>query len=235
METKNYFQHDYRSRDDKKLLKVRMKHKMAGVGIYWCLVELLHEGMGYIDNDIETLSFQLQENEQIIKDVIEICFSISEDDKIFCNRVIENLQFREEKRQANIERAKKGAEARWKDKDTNSNNKDANSIPKANLKDRYRMLINAKEKEKEIEIDKETEIEIDKEIYNDQAIAKPKYKKILKGLLQVEDKQLFHNSWEDMNEVGFEIIAENNEWDTDVYNNYVERINSNYQIVNQNG
>ena len=126
---------------------------MAGIGVYWCLVELLHEGCGEIENDIETLAFQLQTDEQIIRDVIDVCFSVR-DNIIFCERVIENLTFREEKRLANVERAKKGAEARWKDKDTNSKDKDSNSMLKASLKDKYSMLTLAKEKEKEKEKEK---------------------------------------------------------------------------------
>ena len=48
---------------------------------------------------------------------------------------------------------------------------------------------------------KDKETGIDKEIYSDQAIAaKPKYKKILNGLMQVEDRILFNNSYEDMKE-----------------------------------
>jgi len=157
METKNYFQHDYRSRSDKKLIKIRMKHQMAGIGIYWCLVEMLHEGNGCIDNDLETLAFELGADINILKDVIDICFEI-DGDKIVSERVIKNLEFREEKRLANVERAKKGAEARW--------NKDGERKQKESLKDAYSMLTNAKEKEKEKEKVKETEIDKDKGIAN---------------------------------------------------------------------
>lgn len=99
------------------------------------------------------------------------------------------------------------------------------------LKARYNPTGNANEIEAGADIENDPVIEYENNINSN---IKPKYKKILKGLLQVENKQLFNNSWEDMNEIGFEIIAENNGWDIDVFNNYVERINSNYQIVNQN-
>lgn len=65
--------------------------------------------------------------------------------------------------------------------------------------------------------------------------SKPNYKKVISGLLQIENKALFHNSWEDMEEIGFDVIAENNEWNESIYNNYVERINNNYIIINQSG
>ena len=79
METKNYFQHDYRSRLDSKLLEVRMKHGMAGFGIYWCLVEMLHEGNGVIKMKPEVIAFELQVSVEIIKDIINICFETDGD------------------------------------------------------------------------------------------------------------------------------------------------------------
>ncbi len=112
METINYFTHDYRSRDDKKLIKVRMKHKMAGVGVYWSLVEMLHEGMGYVDHDLDVLSYQLQVEKDIIEDVIENCFQI-EDNKITCERVKTNLTIRMEKYNKKSEDGKAAANKRW--------------------------------------------------------------------------------------------------------------------------
>ena len=112
METINYFIHDYRSRDDKKLLKVRMKHQMTGVGVYWCLVELLHEGMGYVDHDLELLSFQLQVDEEVIKSVVDICFSV-DGDKITCERVKSNLTYRMEKYNQKSDKGKAAANKRW--------------------------------------------------------------------------------------------------------------------------
>ncbi len=112
MEIKNYFQHDYRSREDNKLLKIRMKHQMTGIGVYWCLVELIHEGMGFVDYDLDVLSFQLQVDKEIINSVIDICFSI-QDNKITCERVKENLKYRMEKYNEKSEKGKAAANKRW--------------------------------------------------------------------------------------------------------------------------
>jgi hypothetical protein len=112
METINYFTHDYRARDDYKLIKVRMKHQMAGVGVYWCLVEMLHEGMAKIDYDLDVLSFQLLVDKQIIDDVIKDCFSV-EDNKITCQRVKDNLTLRMEKYNKKSEDGKAAANKRW--------------------------------------------------------------------------------------------------------------------------
>lgn len=112
MKNNFYFQHDYHSRDDGKLLEIRMKHGMSGVGTYWCLVEMLHEGGGYIETKQNLLAFQLQVDQQIITDIVQLCFSV-EDDKITSNRVKLNLYEREQKKIANQEKGKIGAQVRW--------------------------------------------------------------------------------------------------------------------------
>ena len=38
-----YFSHDYGSRNDPKLVKVLMKLKQEGKGVYWDLIEMLYE------------------------------------------------------------------------------------------------------------------------------------------------------------------------------------------------
>ena len=158
METKNYFQHDYRSRLDEKLLEVRMKHGIAGFGIYWCLVEMLHEGNGFIKKKPELIAFELQTNIEIVKDVIDICFKI-ENDEITCDRVKENLAIREEKRLAKSKAGTKGMDSRWGSnskpitKDNKPITKDNKPITKDNKPITNHNI--EKEKEKEIGIDKD--------------------------------------------------------------------------------
>ena len=36
-----YFQHDYNARNDPKLQALIVEMGVAGIGIYWCLVEML--------------------------------------------------------------------------------------------------------------------------------------------------------------------------------------------------
>ena len=156
---KYYFKHDNHSREDEKLIEVRMKHQMAGIGVYWCLVEMLHEGNGYIETKPKLLAFQLQVDEQVINDVVEICFSV-EDDKITCNRVKQNLLYREEQKLKKSEAGKKGMSVRW-NKDNNVITNDNNVITNDNS------VITEHNKEKETDkgkvidkvIVKETEIE----------------------------------------------------------------------------
>lgn len=158
----NYFQHDYRSRLDKKLLKIRMKHGWSGIGIYWALTEMLHEGNGFIEMDIETIAFELQCDEQIVKDIIEICFEYFEGN-VTCNRVIENLQFRREKASAKSKQATEAVNKRW-EKYRNSIQNNTNDIPivyEPNTQPIPNHTIEKeKEKEKGIDIDKEKALQV---------------------------------------------------------------------------
>ena len=149
METKNYFQHDYRSRLDEKLLEVRMKHGIGGFGLYWCLVEMLHEGNGFIKKKPEVIAFELQTNVEIVKDVIDICFKI-ENDEITCDRVKENLAIREEKRLAKSKAGSKGMDSRW-----GSNSKPITKDNTPITKDNIPITKHNIEKEKEKGIDKD--------------------------------------------------------------------------------
>jgi hypothetical protein len=160
METMNYFQHDYRSRLDKKLLKIRKKHGMLGFGVYWALVEMLHEGNGFIEMDTETIAYELQCDEQIVKDVIEICFDYFEDN-VTCNRVIENLEFRREKASAKSKTNSENAKKRW-DNYRNTIQSNTNSIPSVCESHANDIRNHAIEKEKEKEKDIDIERGIDK-------------------------------------------------------------------------
>ena len=96
--TKNYLQHDYNSRTTPVLLKIRAKHGMAGLGIYWCLVEKIHECNGQLDYDVELLAYELGTDvEQIIK-IVEQAFIVT-DNMITAEWIIDNLTERESKSQ----------------------------------------------------------------------------------------------------------------------------------------
>jgi hypothetical protein len=168
---KFYFQHDNYSRDDEKLVEVRMKHQMAGIGVYWCLVEMLHESNGYIETKPKLLAFQLQVDEQVINDVVEICFSV-EDGKITCNRVKQNLNERQEKFKKKQEVGRQNVLKRW--------NKDTTTIPTntTTIPNDSKVIPNHtidKEKEKEKGKVKEKVIVTEKEKINKRLIEIFKY------------------------------------------------------------
>ncbi|MCM1233841.1 MAG: DUF4373 domain-containing protein [Ruminococcus flavefaciens] len=109
MREKNYFSHDYHSRDH--LRDVRKDWGLAGYGFYWCLVEILHEQGGFIkETELESIAYDLRAEENMAHDIVYKygMFQVKKG-KIYSSRVIENLQKREElskKRTA-------AAESRW--------------------------------------------------------------------------------------------------------------------------
>lgn len=94
-ENKLYFSHDYYSRDN--LSNLRMKCGLEGYGIYWCLVEIMHENGGEIkESDIAGIAYNLHTDESKIQDVINSCdtFAVKKG-VISSKRVIDNIKKRE--------------------------------------------------------------------------------------------------------------------------------------------
>lgn len=106
-----YFSHDYSARNDFNMKKLFMKQGLAGLGAYWCIIEMLYEREGYIPlADIETIAFDLRVDERDIHSIITE-FDLFDNDGInfFSNGVIKRLNVRNEK----SEKLKKSANARW--------------------------------------------------------------------------------------------------------------------------
>lgn len=65
------FSHDYGARNDERLLNVRMHHGMAGIGIYWCIAEMLYEQGGMMRvASIDAIAFDLNTDVDIIRSII---------------------------------------------------------------------------------------------------------------------------------------------------------------------
>jgi hypothetical protein len=87
---KNYLQHDLGSRNNQVLLKIRRHYGMEGIGVYWCLTEMLFEAEGHMPLDIDLLSYDLRVDNKVISGVIEIAFKI-EDNELSSEWIIEEL------------------------------------------------------------------------------------------------------------------------------------------------
>ena len=122
MKDSYYFSHDYNSRSDPKLVKLIMKHGMEGLGIYWCIIEMLYEQKGYIKlNDIDSIAFELRTECDRINSLLKNfgLFKFKKD-VFYSESVIRRINIRNEKSNKNRENALK----RW-NKDSN---KDANAM-----------------------------------------------------------------------------------------------------------
>ncbi len=81
-----YFSHDSNARNDEKLLAVRMRHKSAGYGIYFMILERLRDSNNYTSiKDYNVIAFDLREDAGLIKSVVEDfgLFVFTDDGKYF--------------------------------------------------------------------------------------------------------------------------------------------------------
>lgn len=111
-----YFSHDYHARHDLKLTDIQMKYGMEGVGIYWCLVEMLYEQDGKIPlENVERIAFELRTNKERITDVLRTELFKCDATHFWSNSVLSRLAERRDK----SNKAKESIKARWSKKNTN--------------------------------------------------------------------------------------------------------------------
>ena len=113
-----YFRHDCNSRTDRKLVNLIIKHGMIGIGVYWCIVEMLYEEGGYLPQEYERISFELHSDYDIVKSVIHDfqLFNL-DDEKFWSERILEELKERCEK----SDKARESIQKRWDKYKRNTN------------------------------------------------------------------------------------------------------------------
>ena len=119
---KEYFSHDYQARNHQSLVKLRMNLGMEGLGIYWCIVEMLYENNGKVRLDeIETIAFELRTDSERIGDVLKkFGLFLFRSDYFYSESVNKRLRLRDEK----SDKAKESALKRWNTPDKG----DANAL-----------------------------------------------------------------------------------------------------------
>ena len=96
LEKENWFKHDFRSREDKKLIRLKIKWKSAApIGIFWQLCEMIYESAGLLDYDLDVISYNCGDTIELVDDVIKSCFIITDDNKLTHETIIEQLQIRD--------------------------------------------------------------------------------------------------------------------------------------------
>lgn len=126
-----YFSHDYNARSDWKLVKVMMKHWVAWIWSYWCIIEMLYEEQWYLSiKEYDRISFELRVSYEMIQSVINDYWLFNKDDNNFwSNSVLDRLKQRIDK----SEKARISVQKRWdKKKEENTTvlqtNYDSNTI-----------------------------------------------------------------------------------------------------------
>jgi hypothetical protein len=96
LEKENWFKHDFRSREDKKLIKLKIKWKSsAPIGVFWQLCEMIYESAGLLEYDIDVISYNLGDSVELVEDVIKMCFMITDDNYLTHETIIEQLDVRD--------------------------------------------------------------------------------------------------------------------------------------------
>lgn len=128
-----YFPHDYNARQDPKLQDVMAHHGVAGIGIYWCLVEMLYEQGGIIPlKAVKGIAYALHVDGEVVSSIINDfdLFQVEGDDFIS-----NSVNIRMNKRAEISEKRRKAIEARWGkkgDSDTEELQNDTNVLQKNN-------------------------------------------------------------------------------------------------------
>lgn len=106
-----YFSHDYSARSDKNMVRLLQKEGIGGVGVFWCVVEMLYEEGGRLMlSDCESIAFALRTKEQIVKRVVINYQLFKNDGTYFWS---ESALRRMEARQAKSDKARESAKERW--------------------------------------------------------------------------------------------------------------------------
>lgn len=147
-ELTSYFPHDSNARNSDKLIRLRMRHKAAGYGVFFMILERLREEPNYMSvKDYNMIAFDLREDASLIKSVIEDfgLFVFTEDGKYFYSESFkQRMGFKDEKSRKRSEAGKLGMAKRWGNNNviTNPQSNDNNVITKTDE------IITRKEKER---------------------------------------------------------------------------------------
>ena len=107
-----YFTHDFGARNDPKLLAVSRRYGLAGIGLYWCVIEMLYEQGGLLELDsLDSIGYQLHDDDSIINSLVNDFGLFESDGKIFWSHSVNK---RLDRRAEIAGKRRKAAQNRWK-------------------------------------------------------------------------------------------------------------------------
>lgn len=112
-DTRNIIYIDSNARNNDKLLRLRMRHKASGYGVYFMLLEILLGRKGFMcPKDYNIIAFELREDAGLVKSVVEDfgLFVFTDDGKYFYS---EPLLQRMEKKGHVSKARREAAQRRW--------------------------------------------------------------------------------------------------------------------------
>ena len=153
---KEYFSHDLNARNDRKMIRLAMKHGMEGIGIYWCIIEMMYEEQGRImQTECERIAFELRTTCDKVESVLQD-FDLFYADEDCWHSASVNKRIEAQIQISNG--AKKAAQTRW-DKFRNQAVKDENADAMQSHTNRNaRKEKESKEKESKVNINTTREL-----------------------------------------------------------------------------
>ena len=132
MESKqSYFSHDSNARNSEKLIRLRMRHKAAGYGVFFMILERLREEPNYMSvKDYNVIAFDLREDASLIKSVVEDfgLFVFTEDGKYFYSESFSRrMGIKDDEKAKRSEAGKKGMARRWANAQKSAENPSENN------------------------------------------------------------------------------------------------------------
>ena len=113
----SYFSHDINARNSDKLIRLRMRWKAAGYGVYFMILERLREEPNYMSvKDYNMIAFDLREDASMIKSVVEDfgLFVFTDDGKYFYSESFNRrMAVKDEKARKQAEAGRKAMQRRW--------------------------------------------------------------------------------------------------------------------------
>lgn len=103
-----WFQHDSNARHDPRLVRLRMKHGLAGVGFFWCCIEFLRDQDEYqaTRDEFEALEFEMGESDGVFATMIHVGLLETEDD-VYFSQSLKNRMFEWDERKRKLSEAGK--------------------------------------------------------------------------------------------------------------------------------
>lgn len=150
MKDSYFFSHDYNARHDPKMQEILMDYGVAGIGIFWCIIEQLYEQGGSLPlSSIKAIAFTLHANIDDVRNIIGNYGLFDNDGTDFWSPSVNR---RLESRKQTTEKRAKAASKRWQN-DANAmqmhNDDDANAMQDNNSSNAMQCY-KKKRKEKEI-------------------------------------------------------------------------------------
>lgn len=118
-----YFSHDTNARNDEKMMELRAEYDIAGIGMFWCLIEMMAESPSYelSLSRIGGIAMALGvKKDEMLSFITSCCtepimlFKWNEE-AVWSESLKRRMNIKEQKRQQKVDAGKKGAESRWKD------------------------------------------------------------------------------------------------------------------------